>query len=57
MTPEEFEENARIITGDPTWSLTDDDDDCLTEGLCNCVSSRETSPLLKVTHLQTAPLV
>ena len=21
MTPEEFEENARIITGDPTWSL------------------------------------
>ena len=56
MSPEEFEENARIITGDPTWSLTDDDD-CLTEGLCNCVSSRETSPLLKVTHLQTAPLV
>ena len=25
MTPEEFEENARIITGDPTWSLSDDD--------------------------------
>ena len=25
MTPEEFEENARIITGDPTWSLDDDD--------------------------------
>jgi len=25
MTPEEFEENARIITGDPTWSLTGDD--------------------------------
>ncbi|AIX31685.1 hypothetical protein Syn7803US42_57 [Synechococcus phage ACG-2014f] len=24
MTPEEFEENARIITGDPTWSLDDD---------------------------------
>ena len=55
MTPEEFEENARIITGDPTWSLGDDDD-CLTllmaarEGLCNCVSNRETSPL-KITHL------
>ena len=25
MTPEEFEENVRIITGDPNWSLDDDD--------------------------------
>ena len=49
MSPEEFEENARITCDDPTWSLTDDDD-CLTEGLCNCVSRRETSPL-KITHL------
>ena len=23
MTPNEFEENARIISGDPTWSLSD----------------------------------
>ena len=21
MTPEEFEENARLVTGDPAWSL------------------------------------
>ena len=27
MTPAEFEENARIITGDPTWSLPDDIDE------------------------------
>ena len=27
MTPEEFEENVRIITGDPNWSLDDEDDD------------------------------
>lgn len=27
MTPAEFEENARIITGDPTWSLPDWDID------------------------------
>ena len=26
MTPEEFEENVRIITGDPNWSLPDDED-------------------------------
>tara|TARA_B100001057_G_scaffold374677_1_gene379361 strand:- start:237 stop:434 length:198 start_codon:yes stop_codon:yes gene_type:complete len=25
MTPSEFEENARIISGDPLWSLTGDD--------------------------------
>ena len=30
MTPEEFEENVRIITGDPTWSLDDDDDNNVT---------------------------
>ena len=24
MTPEEFEDNARIISGDPTWSLASD---------------------------------
>lgn len=24
MTPEEFEENARLVAGDPSWSLTDD---------------------------------
>ena len=30
MTPEEFEENVRIITGDPNWSLPDDDDDIVT---------------------------
>jgi len=23
MTPSEFEENARIISGDPSWSLSD----------------------------------
>lgn len=23
MTPSEFEENCRIVSGDPTWSLTD----------------------------------
>ena len=22
MTPEEFEENAQLVSGDPTWSLT-----------------------------------
>ena len=27
MTTEEFEENIRIITGDPNWSLLDDEDD------------------------------
>lgn len=26
MTPEEFEENARLVSGDPTWSLTDKDE-------------------------------
>jgi hypothetical protein len=30
MTPEEFEENVRIITGDPNWSLDDDEDDIVT---------------------------
>ena len=24
MTPSEFEENCLIISGDPTWSLTDE---------------------------------
>ena len=28
MTPEEFEENARIITGDPTWSLDNEETNC-----------------------------
>ena len=27
MTPEEFEENVRIITGDPNWSLDGDEDE------------------------------
>ena len=27
MTPEEFEENARIVSGDPNWSLDDSIED------------------------------
>ncbi len=42
MTPEEFEENVRIITGDPNWSLPDDED--------NNVSNPQSSPLVQPTQ-------
>tara|TARA_B100000519_G_C14212406_1_gene423289 strand:- start:960 stop:1151 length:192 start_codon:yes stop_codon:yes gene_type:complete len=37
MTPSEFEENARIISGDPTWSLTEE-----------CINSRQAAVLAEV---------
>ena len=42
MTPEEFEENVRIITGDPNWSLPDDED--------NNVSNLQSSSLVQPTE-------